>query len=138
MTEKTDVVAAPATDLKNTCHDCRYVSTTKRPKIMEATGFGDQLMFDDVDEIVYHCKAFGPSRGSLPGVAFTALAGTTIGTKPRRSASNGSPSFPLEKDDGETCAAWEAPVPITSSKKAELDTVMSRAFARAGITSERE
>jgi hypothetical protein len=137
MDEKPVEKTSSAEALKNTCHDCRFVSWQKRPKIMDATGFDDQLMFDDVDEIVYTCKAFGPSRGALPGLKLSNHAGETIGIVPLRFQA----ATTLQRVGGEepgTCSAWEAPVQISTAKKAELDTVMSRAFARAGITRERE
>lgn len=45
-------------EVKHTCADCRHVATDKRPRIIDATGFDDQMMFDDEDEVVYSCRAF--------------------------------------------------------------------------------
>ena len=42
---------------QDTCATCRHGSSYKRPKILEETGFDDQLMFDDKDETVYVCRA---------------------------------------------------------------------------------
>lgn len=42
-----------------TCVECRHHSTFKRPRVIDATGFDDQLMFEDADkdETVYFCRA---------------------------------------------------------------------------------
>lgn len=58
-----------------TCATCRFSGTYKRPKIMQETWFGDQLMFEDEanDEVVYMCKA-------TPGS--TTYAGSEVGTAP--------------------------------------------------------
>ncbi len=55
----TGALSAPKASA-DSCATCRYVGTHKRPRIMEETGFGDQLMFDDADkdETVYTCRAF--------------------------------------------------------------------------------
>lgn len=44
-----------------TCAECRHHSAFKRQRIIDATGFDDQLMFEDEDkdETVYICKAPG-------------------------------------------------------------------------------
>lgn len=45
------------------CTTCRYNSTYRRPKITDATGFGDQLMFEDTDETVNVCRSSGARSG---------------------------------------------------------------------------
>ena len=67
-----------------TCAECRYVATDKQPKPIEATGFGDQMMFADEDETVYTCKApqenpnagrfFGPTPVTCDGWAMIGVA----------------------------------------------------------------
>jgi len=65
MREGDDVTDTPANHSQNTCANCKFVGTYKRPRIMDATGFDDQLMFEGPgdgadgtgDETVYMCKA---------------------------------------------------------------------------------
>ena len=53
-----------------TCKDCRFNATEKQKKALEATGFDDQIMFDDEDVVVYMCMApSGPHRGKTIGLA---------------------------------------------------------------------
>lgn len=49
---------------EKTCSNCKHHSIYKRPKILEATGFGDQMMFDDSDEAVIICRAPAGPRAS--------------------------------------------------------------------------
>jgi len=83
------------------CSNCKHVLTNKRPKIMEETGFGDGLMFDDVDEVVYICKhSESPSKDQE-------TLSPVVG-----------------------CALWQTPSGLTDEKRRELDALMARAAAR--------
>jgi hypothetical protein len=121
---------------EKTCKDCRHVGTHTRPRIMEETGFGDQLMFEDADkdETVYSCKApYTPGQvtgglmmapradgtASVPGGMHVAVlgedgcsehAGLEIGLVPI------------------TCVAWAAPK--QSSRLDELDRMIAEREAR--------
>ena len=90
-----------------TCAECRHVSTDKQKKVLEATGFGDQIMFADEseDEVVYSCRA---PEGSPH-------AGTTFGTTPL------------------TCGAWSAAsggVVSGGDRLTELDRLIAQREAR--------
>jgi len=85
---------------ETSCANCKLAGTHKRPKIMGETGFDDQLMFDDVDETVYMCKA---TEGEH--------AGREIGIEPI------------------TCALWTKTSP-QSDRLAELDRRIAEREAR--------
>jgi len=104
------------------CADCRHVSIYKRPRIMEETGFDDQLMFSDAsdDEPVFICKSpTGP------------FAGSEIGPIAKR-----RPSDSLDFSEG-TCRAWTAPAMAGAERLAELDRLMAR-FDERNKNKERE
>lgn len=84
-----------------TCAECRYVATDKQPKPIEATGFGDQMMFADEDETVYTCRA--PAENPNAGRFFGAT--------------------PV------TCDGWAAP-DRGASRLAELDRLIAQREAR--------
>ena len=54
------------------CRDCKHHSATKRPRVVDQTGFDDQIEFSDEDETVYVCHApegpyaNGKEVGTLP------------------------------------------------------------------------
>ncbi len=104
----------PIPILAKTCADCRFVKTDRRPKIMDATGFGDQLMFEDGDETVYSCEAFVKDTGQR----ICEHAGKVIGTTPI------------------TCEAWAKPqrrsgdVDGGDARLAELDRLIAAREAR--------
>ncbi len=84
------------------CSTCAHASTSKQKKVIEATGFGDQMMFEDEDkdETVYACAApAGP------------YAGKGLGTTPV------------------SCGSWKEPVKY-SSRLAELDARIAQFEAR--------
>jgi len=93
--------AANPPPAEQTCATCRHVGTYKRPKITDATGFDDQLMFEDADETVYMCKA---SEGAY---ANTERIEPIVG-----------------------CATWSAPVKVGADRLAELDRMIAEREAR--------
>lgn len=81
------------------CRNCRFHSIHKRPKILEETGFGDQLMFADADEDeeVFSCRApTGPHSNSEVGIT------------------------PV------LCSAWQVLRILTDEQRAEMDRQMAR------------
>lgn len=90
----------------NSCATCRYVSKSTRPKIMDATGFDDQLMFEDVDETVYACRA----EAGL-------WAGKEVGTEPVSA-----------------CPVWEAPTKEDEHKE-RADAMLAKFEARLAARS---
>lgn len=50
------------------CTTCRHHSKTTRPKVVDATGFDDQIEFADENETLYSCRApQGPFAGREVG-----------------------------------------------------------------------
>lgn len=92
-------MTSTASTASGDCSNCRYVATNTRPKIMEETGFDDQLMFDDIDEAIYTCRAFADQ------IALCEHAGKEIGLVPI------------------TCSTWA--VPAQKSKNAEADRLIA-------------
>lgn len=88
----------------DSCANCRHVSKRLRPKVLEATGFDDQLMFDDEDETVFSCRA---ARGLY--------AGREVGP------------VPVDSSD---CGAWEIGQSAKSDRLAELDRKIAEQMAR--------
>ncbi len=76
------VAPAPPVALQ-TCADCRYASTHRRPRIMEATGFGDLLQFADADETVYTCRALGVSEHGGKEIGLVPIVCSTWATTPK-------------------------------------------------------
>jgi hypothetical protein len=121
--------ARPMPVVARTCADCKYVKTHKRPKIMSETGFGDQLMFDDVDETVYACNApYAPGQmtGGLmlegvPGGMHLAVLG-----EPGCSEHAGKEIGP----EPITCKAWAAGAKAGAARLAELDAMIAAREAR--------
>ncbi len=90
------------------CSTCRFAATDKRKKIIDATGFDDQMMFEDHDEIVYSCKAFGDDRSE----SLSPHAGKVIGIAPI------------------SCDGWARAQQIAPEKAAELDSMVLAYEAR--------
>ena len=126
------------------CTTCRYVGTYKRPRIMDSTGIDDQLMFDDVDETVYMCKAFhvlatlgkaGPTRDiserdddgnhTGDGMRFEVTFETNVvGSRALCSHAGTERLVPI------TCDAWSAVPPKDTERLAELDRMIAARDAR--------
>lgn len=104
---------------EKTCATCRFAATDRRKQIIDATGFGDQMMFKDPEkvvakdadgneyvrvqenEIVYSCKAeTGPHRGKV------------IGTVPI------------------ACDTWQPIQKATSEELSEMDRLIAARDAR--------
>ncbi len=118
--------------MENTCATCRYAATHKRPKIANATGFGDQLMFEDTDETVYTCKApYAPGQvtggllmalradgtASVPGGMHVAVLGE-LGCSEHAGKEIGL--VPI------TCSAWS----VAKAKSARLEELDRKIAAR--------
>jgi hypothetical protein len=89
------------TTLKD-CSSCKHHATTKRPQVVDATGFDDQIEFSDADETIFVCRAvIGPHAG-----------GQEIGTLPI------------------TCSSWVPAVKAGADRLAELDAMIARANER--------
>jgi hypothetical protein len=82
------------------CRDCKHHSTKKQPRVVDPTGFDDQIEFADDDETVYVCRA---SEGPYAN-------GKEVGTLPV------------------TCASWTAWTAWTKAgadRLAELDRMIA-------------
>lgn len=100
---------------ENTCANCRFAFTHKRPKIIGATGFDDQLIFEDVDETVYSCRAVAWESLSEVAAPLSEHTGKEIGLTPI------------------SCPAWtgQGPLPPRSvDRLAELDRMIAARDAR--------
>ena len=87
--------------LAKTCATCRHAATDKRPRVVGATGFGDQIEFGDDDEVTYACVAPGGER-----------EGEFFGNAPV------------------TCESWEPPRKEKSARLEELDRMIAEREAR--------
>lgn len=86
----------PMTTMKD-CANCKHHATMKRPKVVDGTGFDDQIEFSDEDETVYVCRAIaGPYAG-----------GQEVGTLPI------------------SCTSWTAAVHAGADRLAELDRMIA-------------
>lgn len=83
--------------MEQNCKSCKHHSTYKRPKVIDATGFGDQMMFDDKDEVVYVCKAPNGPRAS-----------TEVGLDPVH------------------CPSWAETRKLSDEDRAQMDRWMAR------------
>jgi len=112
------------TKTTKTCADCRYAGTFKRPRIAEATGFDDQLMFEDADqdETVYMCRAEKPRRSEDGLSSTTVLYGESCEPAPHAGKEIGL--VPV------TCVAWAAVVPTPRNRLDELDAMIAARNAR--------
>lgn len=82
---------------KRDCKDCKHHSTLRRPKVVDGTGFDDQIEFSDDDETVYVCRAeSGPYAG-----------GKEVGTIPV------------------SCSSWTAWTKAGADRLAELDRMIA-------------
>lgn len=88
------------TETTKTCANCRLVGTNRRPRAVDATGFGDQIEFGDDDETVYTCRA---------PVGVSEFSGREIGVTPI------------------TCSGWSE---ARTSDKAKFDEMEARFAAR--------
>jgi hypothetical protein len=91
----------PMTTMKD-CTNCKHHATLKRPKVVDSTGFDDQIEFSDEDEVVFVCRAvMGPYAG-----------GQEVGTL------------------AISCTSWVAVAKAGAERLAELDRMIEAQNAR--------
>jgi hypothetical protein len=79
------------------CRDCKHHSASQRPRVVDQTGFDDQIEFSDEDETVYVCQA---SEGPYAN-------GKEVGTIPV------------------SCSSWAARTNAGADRLAELDRMIA-------------
>lgn len=84
------------------CTNCKHHSTIKRPKVVDTTGFDDQIEFADEDETIYVCRSImGPYA-----------SGQEVGAAPV------------------SCEAWAPTVRAGADRLAELDAMIAKQIER--------
>jgi hypothetical protein len=153
---------------RDTCVDCKFVGTYRRPRIQEDTGFDDQMQFyakgdeglaedDDGDETVYLCKRptdlpQGWAQQGLLG-EFDPFAGKFAGTErlvPLKRRQAHDDNYPQRTADGKLlkeapgpgqCNGWVSTVVVDVAeleRRAERKAQLDRLVAASAARAARD